>query len=764
MPGSKSQGRFVQYSNAKTIQEFFDLHPGPRSQANMDLCNDIEHGLIRIASAALLHSLEGCPAVAPLPADTPLEWRGDVLYNAWTGERLPMDPTAEPAPTKARAGFLHHLVALPELVSMPDFLDRLTVAAEAGLQEALAVEARLAGVDPSLAAARALEALEGDVARPALAGDPSVLDMYMEEAMQQFTQLFHLDGDAHDKEGDWKHIADAEKSPEWEGTGGWKERTQEELFRCIETHKALELRSQSQVDALVLKHGRDKVHRQKLVLVFKQKWLAKNVKDRKKVRLTVGDLKVRGKVENTYAPTVAFDSTRLLIQLGVLRGARRTTKDVGGAYLFGKPTPPAEPGGRFLIVPVPPGFGQFGKYPEKDEHGRQNYFEVVGNLPGRQDAGRIWGECYDEFLLTELKEKIGVAFKQSIVDRRIYYMVRGDEYIFTGIYVDDNLFVHSGGALWDEFEKAWSERFREPANAPTTALDEFCGLLMEDLDDGSTAVSAPHVMQSLADALAPHARPHVDCSTPLAGDALRKLPEEPIESNPLMPEEYTVIAQQLTGIAGWICGAYRFDAYLAFVAVAQHASTNLTKRVWEAILRWCHYLLATKDTRLHFRKVDPSTPFTAAADSSCLNGPLPGSSYGGFCLGFPGSGAFMIRCLVPSKLADSSAGAEAIIACHCVKAVAAMRMLCEELDLKQLGPTPVAMDAQAVLDGTTMDRVSRASRWMAARLAILRQMVANSITRLVKVPTGTHIPDIFTKPITDPRHHGLLSGGLIGHP
>ena len=123
----------------------------------------------------------------------------------------------------------------------------------------------------------------------------------------------------------------------------------------------------------------------------------------------------------------------------------------------------------------------------------------------------------------------------------------------------------------------------------------------------------------------------------------------------------------------------------------------------------------------------------------------------------------MIRCLVPSKLADSSAGAEAIIACHCVKAVAAMRMLCKELDLKQLGPTLMAMDAQAVLEDTTMDRVSRASRWMAARLTILRNMIASNIARLVKMPTGTHTPDIFTKPTIDLRHNGSLSGGLPGH-
>ena len=506
--------------------------------------------------------------------------------------------------------------------------------------------------------------------------------------------------------------------------------------------------------------------------MFKQKWLAKNVKDRKKVRLTVGDMKVKGKVENTYAPTVAFDSTRLLIQLGVLRGARRTTKDVSGAYLFGKPTPPEADGGRFLFVKVPPGFDKINKaWAEKDADGRQNYFEVVGNMPGRQDAGRVWGECYDHFLMTELKEKyIGLGFTQSIVDRRIYYMVRGDEYILTGIYVDDNLFIHSGGTLWDEFEKAWRERFDEPPDSTHNAesIDEFCGLLMEDLGGGSTALSAPRVMQTLADAVKDFACPTDPCTTPLAGTALRKLPEPPTPGNPLMETvttthaEFIAHAQRLTGIAGWLCGAYRFDAYLAFVVAAQHVTTNLTQRVWDAILRWCHYLVNTRHIRLYYHPAPPGTPFVAAADSSCLNGPTPGSSYGGFSIGFPNSGAVLIRCLVPSKLADSSAGSEAILACVCVKAIVAMRMMTEELGFTQTAPTPMEMDAQAVIDGSTMERVSRASRWLAARQAIFRQMIQDGIMHLVKVPTEGHRPDILTKPITDPARFELLRNGLLG--
>jgi len=683
---------------------FFDLHPGDRTQANQDLCNDVEKGLIRISSAALLNALTGGaidPLISPVDAriaDPAIEWRGDFPTRVTTGRSL-LDAAGPGLPTPATPGILNHLDALPDLVAVPSFLDRLGQAAERGYQAALAEEERIAAAVPAMTDIRRLETLEGSAHLPALAGDPSVLDAFVEETVHQFENLFSLSAAPGEKS--IKSIPEARRSKDWLGTGGWKQRTEEEeLFRCIATHKALERRTAG--DYAATSPARQA-----------QGPLQKNVPDRKKVRLAVGDIKVRGKVDNTYAPTVAFDSTRLLIQLGVLRGARRTTKDVGGAYLFGTPTPPTEPGGRFLFVPVPPGFAEFG-YPEKDERGRQNYFEVVGNLPGRQDAGRVWGGCYDKFLLTELKGTIGVGFKQSVVDRRIYYMVRGEEYIITGIYVDDNLFIHSDGVRF-EFEKAWSERFCEPAPAPSNALDDFCGLLMEDLPGGSTALSAPHVMQSLADPVAPFVHSPAHVSTPLAGDALRRLPERPTEANPLMPEEYTEIAQRLTGIAGWICGAYRFGAYLAFVTVTQHVSTNLTKRVWNAIIRWCSYLVDSRDVRLYYHPVGQTTPFRAGSYSSCLNGPLPGSSYGGYAIGFPGSGSVQFRCLVPSKLADSSAGSETIMACQCVKAIFAMRMLTEELELKQHAPTPMSLDAKAVIDGIMMDRVSHQSRWLAAR-------------------------------------------------
>jgi len=79
-----------------------------------------------------------------------------------------------------------------------------------------------------------------------------------------------------------------------------------------------------------------------------------------------------------------------------------------------------------------------------------------------------------------------------------------------------------------------------------------------------------------------------------------------------------------------------------------------------------------------------------------------------------------------------------------------MRILTEELGLKQHAPTPMSLNAKAVIDGTTMNRISQQPRWLAARQAILHQMITDHITRLVKANTDLHVPGIFTKPVADP--------------
>lgn len=73
----------------------------------------------------------------------------------------------------------------------------------------------------------------------------------------------------------------------------------------------------------------------------------------------------------------------------------RAIRDVGGAYPIGTPTDPEAAGCRALFARVSPGPEDMG-YPEYGPvTGEQIFFEIVGSIPGRRDAGRTFLENYD---------------------------------------------------------------------------------------------------------------------------------------------------------------------------------------------------------------------------------------------------------------------------------------------------------------------------------------------------------------------------------
>ena len=148
---------------------------------------------------------------------------------------------------------------------------------------------------------------------------------------------------------------------------------------------------------------------------------------------------------------------------------------------------------------------------------------------------------------------------------------------------------------------------------------------------------------------------------------------------------------------------------------------------------------------------------------------VAGSSYGGFALYFEGSGAFSVECFSPRRLADSSAGAELIMATWAGKSVVAFQMLQKELGMPRLLPTPLQIDASAVTDGVKMERVSRQQRFQAARLGMLRQWQLDRVLKLLKTDTEDMRADILTKPVNPlakfaPKQMLLLTGSVSSSP
>jgi len=100
----------------------------------------------------------------------------------------------------------------------------------------------------------------------------------------------------------------------------------------------------------------------------------------------------------THAACVQSSSCRVISQdVAEDESAELWINDVPGAYYSGTPIAPGQPSGQALCGRIPPGFDEFGD-PPRNTFGGEMLFFVQGNLPGRRDAGQIWGNAYALFL------------------------------------------------------------------------------------------------------------------------------------------------------------------------------------------------------------------------------------------------------------------------------------------------------------------------------------------------------------------------------
>jgi len=505
--------------------------------------------------------------------------------------------------------------------------------------------------------------------------------------------------------------------------------------------KAIRLVPYSALHAAIAKWGKDRVSLRHIVYACKVKKNAKGEITQIKVRGCVGDATRFGKVPDTYSATVAPSSRRLLAQLmAMYPDATSAQNDVRGAYYCGKPVPPEE-GGRCLFCFIPPEMEEYG-FPQYDENGQRNLLEIIGNIPGRQEAGKIWGEEYTRFLVKEC------GMVQSQVDRRLFH--RKDEsgnFIITAVYVDDSWFISTSPVLQEEFSTKWHARYTTASDVEATE-GEFCGVLIERKEDKSVVLRGERLFDDLAKMVADHPLPQgFTAAYPMASAGLKLMHSPVSASNPLMSTQHHDLARSIVGLGGFIACNVRPDAYFAFVAITQHIGQHFTLQVWKAVLRWAHYLLRSRSCSLTYRHVDHQQ-WCCYSDSALANLPN-GGTFGGYTFGLDALTAIIDwRCLVPRSFPDSSAAAELIIATYASKSILGFRMLFAELDLLPPGPTTLYIDASAVINGAEMEKITKQMRFMAARYSMLRVVVEDGKVRLCKCDSEENKSDGFTKPLT----------------
>ena len=409
------------------------------------------------------------------------------------------------------------------------------------------------------------------------------------------------------------------------------------------------------------------------------------------------------------------------------------------------------------------------------------------------------------------------------MDRRVWtgHSARGA--LIVHDHVDDSRITSTTAAARVHFHEAWAAEFGE--TIVTKALSEdFTGLRHRVVGPYTTTISCEGVIMRLAALLDAYPlAANERCDWPLPAQAPRVLMEGPCVQWPLAPH-LVAAAGPILGTCGFVGGLARPDSYYGYSLLSKHANADrLTTYAFRCIVRLGHYLVRTRGLHLHLttpqlvRRADGSTTldlFSCFVDSSHGNGEN-GTSHGGFLIAscappmapptagaapvagsgisaaptpvagraagvFPaadtapdaplgGGGAIAWRCVAPPAGDDSSAAAELRLATLAYKYVVAARFLqCElEVGAAPAEPTPLYLDAQAVLDGTNCERLAKASRWMAMRYAMLRWGIACGTISPRKLLTAMNPADGLTKCLTGaPFENGRarLLGLPIPHP
>jgi len=695
------------------------------------------------------------------------------------------------------------------------------------------------------------------VLRAALAADNDGMDTLLEPDLQLLAKtlpswgqesmlvppaLAHMAAPAPAAPAAPASVTAARALPDFEAPHGWKAAIGKEIAR-VEGFRAWRLATAQEVREDRRLYGDARVSIGYIVAVLTCKFdpaggpRSKEVLN--KFRVAIADKADAASGVVTHSNCADEISNRIIAAIAPAIGAHQDSIDVGGAYFHGIPLSMLL-GGRRLYVRIPAWLSAlFPAYPQRGKGGGTNFLLIVGNMPGRCDAGRIWQTRFDEFL-------VGYGLTQLLVDRRVWTGHSDRGALIVHDHVDDSRITSTTAEARVHFHEAWAREFGETIS--TKALSEdFTGLRHTIVGPLTTTISCEGVIQRLAALLLPFPLEHNEkADWPLAAQAPRVLMEGPSERHHLVPHQLAYAAPIL-GTCGFIVTLARPDGYYGYCLLSKHANDQrLTTYAFRCIVRLGHYLVRTRGMHLHIsspkleRRPDGATSldlFSCFVDSSHGNGE-DGASHGGFLLSsnaspvgpsrptaiadpvdppsvaapnphevgpvalgssapepvrgaaaldhgafetashehsegsiapeapvrrsvsFPapdppradlgGGGAIAWRCVAPRAGDDSSAAAELRMATLAYKYVIAARFLQVELDVgaAPAEPTPLYVDAQAVLDGTNCERLTKSSRWLAMRYAMLRWGIACGTISPRKLLAAMNPADGLTKCLT----------------
>ena len=442
----------------------------------------------------------------------------------------------------------------------------------------------------------------------------------------------------------------------------------------------------------------------------------------------------RNSAIESFSSTVRASTFKLFCAASCIKGRRRFTFDVSGAYLQGK-----YEDGEVVFARPPPGFRTF------DTRGVPIVWKMLRPLYGQADAGRIWQRTINNQFLKQ-------GFERSEYDPCYYYKSYPDG-TFMGccLYVDDgfcdmDVVCPGGDADMKELAAAFDIKVK-------TDTDYFLGTNVIEHSRTSLTLSARTYIGKLVEKyLGTPLRDHAPTRMP-ADHTLGTAYTEALERDAMLPKPDAAKYMSLVGALIYAAPCGRPDVAYA-VGILARCLTFSTANLMGLAERVIVYLGQHADAGLVYDGTVPGADvlvgysdsnWTTSHSTSGINVELANASVS--------YSSKRQQCV-----ALSSCEAELIAASAAACEIVYLRGLLAEMGVPQHAPTVLYVDNQGAVELSKDAKSCHRSRHVLRRFFKVRELVHSGEIVVKWVDTNSNKADLLTKSTFAPATFDKLRG------
>ncbi|KAK9050950.1 hypothetical protein SSX86_027575 [Deinandra increscens subsp. villosa] len=441
--------------------------------------------------------------------------------------------------------------------------------------------------------------------------------------------------------------------------------------------------------------------------VYKIKYKPNGEIERYKARLVAkGFTQMEGvDYHETFAPVAKLVTVRSLLAVAVKKDWIIHQLDVNNAFLHGELD-------EEVYMKIPQGFCK------KEE---TRVCKLKKSLYGLKQASRNW---YQKFTLALIE----IGFRQTKMDHSLFVYKNGDTCITALIYVDDVIVAGNSLEKIQQTKDFLDKRF---SIKDLGVLKYFLGIEVARTRKGLVLSQRKYILDILDDCGLLGCRPS---SFPM--EQSLKLDKD--SGGP------KVDASQYRRLVGRLLylQATRPDIAYSVNVLSQFVGDPRQTHM-EAATRVLRYLKATPGQGILLPR-DGGTNLVAYCDSDWLGCPFTRKSRTGYLL-LLGGAPISWRSKKQSVVSRSSAEAEYRAMATTVSEVLWMRWLLKELDVTQIGPTPLFCDNQAARHIANNPVFHERTKHVEMDCYFVRERVESHEIQPMNIHTKSQIADLFTK-------------------